>query len=874
MGKIMLGRRDDVILGVLSELRSELSSQEATFGSASDYVVLCQTFDRLVLGYREGRLDASSVQLGIEEIREHLRASARQTLRPAHRESLRERTLNRQHAALAERFLSQPRGTWDSRHVEIVQHAIASLAKSGDTDGSARMARDFQSRMSAGVWTNALEIAESVSEIAAQRETLQSSIESWLASHEASQSLHPASLTDADRTLAQDERQSIISAALSAADVAALRAKVQRPGLEHHKLMLSRDMLEQAEQDMQRRQMALRQLKTENAARERIDATVSAVHQASQSLLKQEYDRLAQIQRQAIAAFVGEQGTGSDADQQRAQIVDALGRVGRNTDNESTGDLSAKIDAIKSALSHAKTSSQHKTVLSALDEAAQRVQMLDALVNFSADTPQAGGVGLGNDQILLEARLMYDQQRMRFEQHLWQGQQAASLLKALDYQVASPEFDTVSPRTRPTSQDSLLHGHADKSLHEAQAALTRVRQLAQSTLAGDMGVYAPFAGSEHAVTTPGALRIASAATPMPTAIPTLQSSGAKRSNRVLRDIPQLAFMPSVRSEMGFYTPRFKMDDLSQQPLFKRVKFDRHNEEAADMLPALYRAAGLKMKQDDKPLRKSRRDINLQSVNLEIMSIIENQFDPSMTSRATDKIAGAALDSAQRITPLNNSHARVAAVASDWIEAKHDISRGAADTRSLAKTGRMNSEQMAAALRSEGQSLPQSVQDKLQPFLGFDLSTIKIYTGSVAEMASEAMGAQAFTLGKSVFFGEKKLDFHSPEGLGLLAHELLHTAHFGAGDSVDTKEQAAEALEARVRNAFGATDTKLALEGSTDKKQSGEIDQRSSLTGMLPANSVGARPAISATMIFDEVAEMVLDMMQEDMLRYKQSCGDD
>jgi len=870
----MLERKNDVILGVLSELRSELSSREETFGSASDYVVLCQAFDRLVLGYREGKLDASSVQLGIEEIRERLadKVFSRPTLRPAHKESLRERTLNRQHAALAERFLSQPRGTWDSRHVEIVQHAIASLAKAGDADESARLARDFQSRMSAGVWTNELEIAESVSEVAAQREALQSSLESWFASHKGSQSLHPASLTDSDRTLAQEEQQSILSAALSAADVAALRARVQRPGLEHHKLMLSRDMLEQAEQDMQRRQMALRQMKAENAARERVDATVSAVRQASQSLLKQEYDHLAQIQRQAIAAFVGEQG-GSDANQQRAQIVDALGRVGRNTDNESAGDLSAKIDAMKSALSHAKIPSQHKAVLSALDEAAQRVQMIDALVNFSADTPQTVDSDLGNDQFLLEAHLMYNQQKMRFEQHLWQGQQAASLLKALDYQVSSPEFETSSPRTRPASQSS-LHVHANKSLHEAQTALTRVRQLAQSTLAGDMGVYAPFAGSEHAVTTPGALRIANAAAPMPTAIPTLQSYGAKRSNRVLQDIPQLAFMPSVRSEMGFYTPRFKMDDLSQQPLFKRVKFDRHNKEAADMLPALYRVAGLKMKQDDKPLRKSRRDINLQSVNLEIMRIIENQFDSTMTSRTTDKITGAAFDSAQRVSPLNNADDRVAAVASDWIEAKQDNRRNAADTQSLARTGRLSSDQMALALRSEGQALPQSVQDKLQPFLGFDLSTVKIYTGSVAEMASEAMGAQAFTLGKSVFFGEKKLDFHTPEGLGLLAHELLHTSHFGTGDSVDTKEQAAEALEARVRNAFGSVDTKLALESSTDKKQSGQIDQRSSLTGMLPPKSVGARPAISAAMIFDEVTDMVLDMIQDDIRRHKQGCGDE
>ena len=131
---------------------------------------------------------------------------------------------------------------------------------------------------------------------------------------------------------------------------------------------------------------------------------------------------------------------------------------------------------------------------------------------------------------------------------------------------------------------------------------------------------------------------------------------------------------------------------------------------------------------------------------------------------------------------------------------------------MVQTGRMDQNSISASLKSEGNQLPKSVQDKLSPFLGFDLSTIKVFSGPIAAMASEAMGAHAFTLGKSIFLGERKLDFSSPEGLGLLAHELLHTSHFNSGNSVESKEQAAEAMEARVKAAFGSgSNMSLALE---------------------------------------------------------------
>ena len=198
---------------------------------------------------------------------------------------------------------------------------------------------------------------------------------------------------------------------------------------------------------------------------------------------------------------------------------------------------------------------------------------------------------------------------------------------------------------------------------------------------------------------------------------------------------------------------------------------------------------------------------------------------------------------------------------------------AADTKSLIQTGRMKEGAIESSLKSESMKLPASVQEKLSPFLGFDISKVKVYSGPVAAMAADAMGAHAFTLGSSIFLGKNKLNFETPEGLGLLAHELLHTSHFGAGDSVDSKEQAAEAMEDRVKRAFGSGGSPLlALERDTDKKSSGQANLHS--TKNIPAGTVGARPAYDPDQVFDAVCDKVTELLFESLRLERERNGED
>jgi len=73
----------------------------------------------------------------------------------------------------------------------------------------------------------------------------------------------------------------------------------------------------------------------------------------------------------------------------------------------------------------------------------------------------------------------------------------------------------------------------------------------------------------------------------------------------------------------------------------------------------------------------------------------------------------------------------------------------------------------------GETLSSSVSKKVSGQLGFDASVAKVHRGPAAAMAAERMGAQAFTIGRDIFFSQGAYDPASPKGMALLAHELTH-----------------------------------------------------------------------------------------------------
>lgn len=73
----------------------------------------------------------------------------------------------------------------------------------------------------------------------------------------------------------------------------------------------------------------------------------------------------------------------------------------------------------------------------------------------------------------------------------------------------------------------------------------------------------------------------------------------------------------------------------------------------------------------------------------------------------------------------------------------------------------------------GSTLDHALRTKLGSHLHFDLGVARLHRGVAAGAAARELKAQAFTIGRDVFFGESRYDPGSREGLGLLAHELTH-----------------------------------------------------------------------------------------------------
>jgi len=73
-----------------------------------------------------------------------------------------------------------------------------------------------------------------------------------------------------------------------------------------------------------------------------------------------------------------------------------------------------------------------------------------------------------------------------------------------------------------------------------------------------------------------------------------------------------------------------------------------------------------------------------------------------------------------------------------------------------------------------------VQRGAESLSGNDLSTVRVHDDAEAADLSNAVGAEAFTYGRDIFFGAGRHDPTSKQGLALLGHELGHVV--GAGGS--------------------------------------------------------------------------------------------
>lgn len=111
-----------------------------------------------------------------------------------------------------------------------------------------------------------------------------------------------------------------------------------------------------------------------------------------------------------------------------------------------------------------------------------------------------------------------------------------------------------------------------------------------------------------------------------------------------------------------------------------------------------------------------------------------------------------------------------------------------------------SREAAADVPSDGPSLPQtggaaldsSVQQRLSPHVGGDLSALRIHTGPASAHGADAIGARAFADGPNVHFNHGEFAPGTKEGDRLLAHEATHVTQQHAGIHLSPKPGSADA----------------------------------------------------------------------------------
>ena len=97
-----------------------------------------------------------------------------------------------------------------------------------------------------------------------------------------------------------------------------------------------------------------------------------------------------------------------------------------------------------------------------------------------------------------------------------------------------------------------------------------------------------------------------------------------------------------------------------------------------------------------------------------------------------------------------------------LQRKSDASGGVAAPPSVHET-----------LRAPGQPLDGGARAFMESRFGHDFGGVRVHTGSGAAASARAVGAQAYTVGQNVVFGEGRYAPGTDDGKRLIAHELAH-----------------------------------------------------------------------------------------------------
>lgn len=167
----------------------------------------------------------------------------------------------------------------------------------------------------------------------------------------------------------------------------------------------------------------------------------------------------------------------------------------------------------------------------------------------------------------------------------------------------------------------------------------------------------------------------------------------------------------------------------------------------------------------------------------------------------------------------------------------------------------------------GESLPDSERSFFASRMGRDFGDVDIHRGPEAGALAETVGAEAFTTGTDVFFGEGNYRPGTSEGRSLLAHELAHVAQqTGDGGSTPDRVQRQESDDDgtgsfvdRIRDRLDSGDVDgKAIVSTVEEAGAGERTRLAKNDGLL-SKLEGALPATQFHAVCDALFESASDV---------------
>lgn len=82
-------------------------------------------------------------------------------------------------------------------------------------------------------------------------------------------------------------------------------------------------------------------------------------------------------------------------------------------------------------------------------------------------------------------------------------------------------------------------------------------------------------------------------------------------------------------------------------------------------------------------------------------------------------------------------------------------------------------QWLEAVLGQSKALDHSVRRQMEGFFGYNLEDVRVHDSRQAGEVARRLGAEAFVVGSRIFAAAESLNTLTPEGIGLMAHELTH-----------------------------------------------------------------------------------------------------